>query len=91
MTMEVGAFLLFYRTIYIVSLGHWLLVKFRDNESENYTFFNLPARYISENYVKINNLIFFFILRIIASKGLMKAFKLFIKPFEPPQRSVKIS
>ena len=91
MTMEVGAFLLFYRSIYILSLGQWLLVKFRDNKSENYTFFNLPARYISENYVKINNLIFFFILRIIASKGLMKAFKLFIKPFEAPQRSVKIS
>ena len=70
MTMEVGAFLLFYRTIYIVSLGHWLLVKFRDNESENYTFFNLPARYISENYVKIINLIFFSYFVLLPQKVL---------------------
>lgn len=70
MTMEVGAFLLFYRTIYILSLGQWLLVKFRDNKSENYTFFNLPARYISENYVKIINLIFFSYFGLLPQKVL---------------------
>ena len=70
MTMEVGAFLLFYRTIYILSLGQWLLVKFRDNKSENYTFFNLPARYISENYVKIINLIFFSYFDLLPQKVL---------------------
>ena len=68
--MEVRAFLLFYRSIYILSLGQWLLVKFRDNKSENYTFFNLPARYISENYVKINNLIFFSYFVLLPQKVL---------------------
>ena len=35
-------------------------------------------------------LIFIFTLLCGASKGFMKAFKAFIKPFEAPQRSVKI-
>ena len=34
--------------------------------------------------------IFIFTLLCGASKGFMKAFKAFIKPFEAPQRSVKI-
>ena len=33
---------------------------------------------------------FIFKLHCGASKDFMKAFKVFIKPFEPPQRSVKI-
>ena len=36
------------------------------------------------------NLIFLFTLLCGASKGFMKAFKAFTKPFEAPQRSVKI-
>ena len=35
-------------------------------------------------------LIFIFTLLFGASKGFMKAFKAFIKPFEMPQRSVKM-
>ena len=34
---------------------------------------------------------FIFILLCGASKGFMKAFKVFMKPFETPQRSVKIN
>ena len=33
---------------------------------------------------------FFFLLLYGASKGFMKALKAFLKPFEAPQRSVKI-
>ena len=36
------------------------------------------------------NLNFYFTLLCGASQGFMKAFKAFIKPFEAPQRSVKI-
>ena len=35
-------------------------------------------------------LMFIFILLCGASKGVMKALKVFIKPFEAPQRSMKI-
>ena len=38
---------------------------------------------------KLSN-IFIFLLPCGASKGFMKALKAFIKPFEAPQRSVKI-
>ena len=39
---------------------------------------------------KIQLKIFIFTLLFGASKGFIKAFKVFIKPFEAPQRSVKI-
>ena len=46
---------------------------------------------ISESYTEIKiKLIFFFTLLCGASKGLMKAFKVFIKPFKAPQRRVQI-
>ena len=51
----------------------------------------LPALYISESCIKIKiNLNFIFTLLCETSTGSMKAFKAFIKPFEAPQRSVKI-
>ena len=48
-----------------------------------------PSRPNSERREKIE-LIFIFTLLCGASKGFTKAFKAFIKPFEAPQRSVKI-
>ena len=66
----------------------------------------LPAPCVSESCIKVKvNLtlptpipdkekkltqIFIFTLLCGASKGFMKAFKAFIKPFEAPQRSVKM-
>ena len=51
----------------------------------------LPAPCISESFVKMEiNLIFFFALVCAVWKGFMKPFNAFIKPFEAPQRSVKI-
>ena len=51
----------------------------------------LLAPCVSESYLKIKiNLNFYFALLCGASKGFMKASKAFIKPFERPQRSVKI-
>ena len=51
----------------------------------------LPAPFISESCMKIKiYLIFIFTILCGASTGLMKAFKAFIKPFETPQRSMKI-
>ena len=50
----------------------------------------LPAPLISESCIKIIKLNFFFTLLCDASKSFMKALKTFIKPFEAPQRRVKI-
>ena len=51
----------------------------------------LPAPGISESYIEIKvKLDFFLTLLCRASKGFMKVFKAFVKPFEAPQRSVKI-
>ena len=41
-------------------------------------------------HVHFRGYIFIFVLLCGASKGFLKAFKAFIKAFEPPQRSVKI-
>ena len=52
----------------------------------------LPALCISESCIKIKtDLIFYFHTSFCgASKGFMKVFRAFIKPFEAPHRSVKI-
>ena len=51
-----------------------------------------PSRYVHfRKFIKIKlTQIFIFTLRCGASKGFMKTFKAFIKPFEAPQKSVKI-
>ena len=46
---------------------------------------------ISESCIKIKTEIVIFTLLCGAAKGFMKAFRAFIKPFEAPQRSVKIT
>ena len=51
----------------------------------------LPAPCISETYIKMKITQIFIFTRLCgASEGFMKAIKAFIKPFEAPQRSVKI-
>ena len=51
----------------------------------------LKDPFISESCIEIKiELNFIFTLLCGASKGFMKAFKAFIKPFEAPQRNVKI-
>ena len=51
----------------------------------------LKDPFISERCIEIKiELNFYFYIFSGASKGFMKAFKAFIKPFEAPQRSVKI-
>ena len=51
----------------------------------------LPVLYISESCIEMNiNLIFVFTLFYGASKGFMKTFNAFVKPFVAPQRSVEI-
>ena len=58
----------------------------------NKRYLTLPVRYISESCIEIKiKLIFFFTLLCGASKGFMKAFKAFKKPFEVPQISVNFS
>ena len=53
--------------------------------------FTLKDPFISESFIEIKlSEIFIFTFLCGASKGFMKAFKAFIKPFEAPQRSVKI-
>ena len=49
-----------------------------------------PSRPNPGRREKISLKLFIFILLCVASKDFMKAFKAFIKPFETPQRSVKI-
>ena len=52
---------------------------------------NLNVPYISGSCIEIKiRLNFYFHTSFGASKGFMKALKAFIKPFEAPQRSVKI-
>ena len=52
---------------------------------------NRNILFISESYINMKiKLNFYFTLLCGASKGFMKALKTFIKPFEAPQRSVKI-
>ena len=51
----------------------------------------LNVLYISESCIEIKiKLNFILTLLCGSSKGFMKAFKAFLKPFEAPQRSVKI-
>ena len=51
------------------------------------TLLNLPARCISESFIKTKiNLNLIFTLLCGASIGFMKAFKTFIKPFEATQK-----
>ena len=51
----------------------------------------LPAPCISESCLKMKiDLKFFFTLLCGASRGFVKAFKAFIKPFEAQQSSVKV-
>ena len=51
----------------------------------------LKDLFISESCIEIKiELNFYFHTSFGASKGFMKALKAFIKPFEAPQRSVKI-
>ena len=49
-----------------------------------------PSRVNSGQREKFDLKIFIFTLLCGASKGFLKAFKAFIKPFEAPQKSVKI-
>ena len=53
----------------------------------------LPAHSVSESCIKIKINFNIFIVTLLcgASKGFMKAFKAFIKPFEGPQRSTQLS
>ena len=51
---------------------------------------NLTPNVPIPDRVKKLNQIFIFALLCGASKGFMKALKAFIKPFDPPQRSLKI-
>ena len=65
------------------------------NGITDYVSLTLPALCISKSCIKIKiNLMFIFTLVCDASKSsskrFMKACKAFIKPFEAPQRSVKI-
>ena len=60
---------------------------YTDNPTVNNWPLNLSAGpYISESCIQIK----IFTLLCGASKGFMKTFKAFIKPFEAPQRIVKI-
>ena len=66
-------------------------VKWNKVKKQNRLNLTLPASCISESCMKIKiNLIFIFTFLCGASKGYMKAFKAFIKPFKASQRSVKI-
>ena len=60
-------------------------------EAVAYAALTLNVPYISEScFVMKIKLIFIFTLLFGPSKGFMKTFKVFIKHFEAPQRSVKI-
>ena len=48
-----------------------------------------PFRSVPEQREKLTES-FIFTLRCVASKGFMKALKAFTRPFETPQRSVKV-
>ena len=55
------------------------------------TALGIVARFRSESCIEIIiEADFYFHTFLCASKGFMKALKAFIKPFEAPQRSVKI-
>ena len=64
----------------IATRVYWLCIRW---------YLTLPVTFISEGCFEIK-IKFFFPLLGGASKGFMKAFKVFIKTFEVPQRSVKI-